>query len=69
MPHDVDPAHEVLPECACDLCDAARADIIARADDATAEILAEVEAWFSATVGAAFPWERDCTENLSGCAL
>lgn len=69
MPHDVDPAHEVLPECACDLCIAARADLFARADDATAAVLSEVEAWFSATVGGAFPWERDCTTSLSGGAL
>ena len=69
MPHDVDPAHEVLPDCACDLCIAERADIIARADDATAAVLAEVGAWFSSPVGDAFSWERDCTTSLSGCAL
>lgn len=69
MPHDVELAHEVLPDCACDLCIAGRAEIIARADDATAEILAEAEAWFSAAVGGAFPWERDCTTSLTGGAL
>ena len=69
MPHDVDPAHEVLPDCACDLCVATRTEVFERVDEATAAVLAEVDAWFSATVGAAFPWERDCTTSLAGCAL
>jgi hypothetical protein len=69
--HDVDPFHEVLPECACDLCVATRTEVFERADDATAAVLAEVDAWFSATVAEAFlPWERDTSsrELVFGCA-
>lgn len=67
--HDVDPFHEVLPECECDLCVATRTEVFERADEATAAVLADVDAWFRVTVGDAFPWERDCTTSLNGGAL